>query len=161
MTTRRRGRNPKHDWGQAYSLKHNYDRCAVLEKMRRLSHRTIFQLAEAGRRFVSCSRRIPKRLHAQWYFFSRSCRKGVMKDVVQVEVKRGVKHLSVERIVLCTEMRVARTPRHYWIRQSIHAQAGYSPAIHVDEFLSGYNEQLFAADIEQSLPKLVTVHTPN
>jgi len=149
-----RKRNPAEEWRDAYSLKQNYERCAVLERMRRLPHQAIFKLAGIDRRFVSRSRKIPKRLDYKEYVFARSARKGVMKDVVLVGIKRGTSRLHIERIILCTEMRVACTPRYYWYRQLIHAQAGYSPAIHVDEYLSGFTEPRFAEDIERSLPRL-------
>jgi hypothetical protein len=154
MTSRDLNRHRAQHWHDAYALKQNYERCNAVEKLRRLPHQTIFKLAEEdGRQFVSLSRRIPKRLDMGWYFFARSVRKGVFKDVVQVQVERGRNRLRVERIVLCTEMRVARTPSSYWIRQLIHAQAGYSPAIHVDEFLANWDVPLFSDEIEGSLPR--------
>jgi hypothetical protein len=154
MSNRSRARSPAEQWRDAYSLKQNYERCAVLEKMRRLPHRVLFQLAGKNRRFISRSRKIPKQLEYEEYVFASTARKGVMKDVVVVGIKRGARHLHIERIILCTEMRVARTPECYWIRQLIHAQAGYSPAIHVDEYLSGCTKPRFANDFEDSLPRL-------
>jgi|GEM_PF-3497794 len=140
-------------WHDGLTLKQNYQRCAALEKLRRLPHQAIFKLAAKGRQFVSSSRRMPVRDESTMYFFARSFRKGVLEDVVQFTLGRG-KKLHIERIVLCSEMRVARTPSCYWIRQLIHAQAGYSPAIHVDEFRTNLTPPIFIDEFERSLPRL-------